>query len=147
VPGWETGAGDKPQSDGETGDNPPAGVRRLTEIKVRGANCRKMVTGETIGGNIVLSLRHFFTAPERGQLFHVMVDKLGLRAALESRPNADAVMKRAQARCADCGREDSCQSWMAENEAAGEAPYFCKNHDMFERLKHDIEAEKELQTA
>ena len=95
----------------------------------------------------MLSLRHFFTAPERGELFHVMVDKLGLRAALESRHGADAVMKRAQARCAECGREDSCQSWMASNETAGEAPYFCKNHDMFERLKHDIEAEKALQSA
>ena len=95
----------------------------------------------------MLSLRHFFTAPERGQLFHVMVDKLGLRAALESRPGAEAVMKRAQQRCANCGREDTCQNWLAENETAGEAPYFCKNHDMFERLKHDIEAENELQSA
>jgi len=95
----------------------------------------------------MLSLRHFFAAPERGALFHVMVDKLGLRTALEARPGSDAVMKRAQARCAGCGREDTCQSWMAENEIAPEAPYFCKNHDMFERLKHDIEAEKQLQTA
>jgi hypothetical protein len=56
-------------------------------------------------------------------------------------------MKRAQQRCANCGREDTCQNWLAENETPSEAPYFCKNHDMFERLKHDIEAEKELQTA
>lgn len=95
----------------------------------------------------MLSLRHFLAAPERGRLFHVMVDKLRMRAALASRPAAEAVMKRAQARCAGCGREDTCQSWLAENERPAEAPYFCKNHDLFERLKHDIEAEKDLQTA
>jgi len=95
----------------------------------------------------MLSIRHFFAAPERGALFQVMVDKLGLRAALEARPNSESVMKRAQSRCADCGREDTCQTWMAENEQPGEAPYFCSNHDMFERLKHDIEAETAVRAA
>ncbi|WP_425418627.1 DUF6455 family protein [Oricola indica] len=95
----------------------------------------------------MLSMRHFFAAPGRGSLFHVMVDKLRMCGALESRPNSDAVMKRAQARCADCGREDTCQSWMAENDQPDETPYFCKNHDLFERLKHEIEAEEALQTA
>jgi len=95
----------------------------------------------------MLSFRHFFPAPEKGWLFRVMVEKLGMRAELESRPNSDAVANRAQARCADCGREDTCQVWMAENDAPGEAPYFCRNHDLFERLKHDIEVEAALQTA
>ncbi|MFZ2099211.1 MAG: DUF6455 family protein [Oricola sp.] len=89
----------------------------------------------------MLSLRHFFASPERGKLFHAMVDKLGLRDAVESRPQAKDVMRRAQARCADCGREDSCTTWLEENERPAQAPYFCKNHDMFERLKHDIEME------
>jgi hypothetical protein len=31
--------------------------------------------------------------------------------------------------------------------APAEAPYFCKNHDLFERLKHEIESEAALQTA
>ena len=95
----------------------------------------------------MLSLRHFFDTPERGSLFHVMVDKLGLRAAIESRPHAKKVKKRAQARCAECGREDTCQSWLADNEQPDEAPYFCKNHDMFERLKHDMELEKGAEAA
>ncbi|GAB4352139.1 MAG: hypothetical protein Kow0026_09570 [Oricola sp.] len=116
-------------------------------IKATRANCRMIVAKETNGGDIVLSLRHLFAAAERGQLFHVMVDRLGLRSAIESRPHAKEVMKRAQQRCADCGREDECQVWLAENETAREAPCFCKNHDMFERLKHDIEIEKALQTA
>jgi hypothetical protein len=95
----------------------------------------------------MLSLRHFFEAPERGKLFHVMVEKLGLGDAIASRPHAKEVTKRAQARCAECGREDSCMTWLAENEEPAEAPYFCKNHDMFERLKHDIEAENDFQAA
>ena len=56
-------------------------------------------------------------------------------------------MKRAQARCAGCGREDSCQAWMTENEQPDAAPYFCGNHDMFERLKHEIESEAALRAA
>ena len=95
----------------------------------------------------MLSIRQFFAAPERGQLFHAMVDKLGMRGALESRPHSEAVMKRAQDRCAECGREDACRQWMAETDAPEETPSYCKNHDLFERLKHDIEAEAALQTA
>ena len=95
----------------------------------------------------MLSFRHFFPAPEKGWLFNVMVDKLGMRAGLESRSSSEAVAKRAQARCADCGREDTCQVWLAENDTPDEAPYFCKTHDLSERLKHDIEVEAALQTA
>jgi len=76
-----------------------------------------------------------------------MVDKLGLRSALESRPHADKVMKRAQARCADCGQEDACTTWMAENDQPGEAPEYCRNHDMFERLKHDLAMEGQVEAA
>ncbi|WP_421859107.1 DUF6455 family protein [Oricola sp.] len=92
----------------------------------------------------MLSYRHFFQAPERGTLFQAMVDKLRMRLALTNRPNSAAVMKRASERCAECDREDSCVSWMATNAEPDEAPYFCKNHDLFERLKHDIEAERRL---
>lgn len=95
----------------------------------------------------MLSIRQFFAVAERGGLFHVMVDKLGMRDALQSRPNSEAVIKRAEARCAGCGRESECQTWMAENAAPVETPGYCRNHDLFERLKHDIEAEAALQTA
>ena len=93
----------------------------------------------------MLSLRHFLEAPERGSLFQAMVDKLRMRLALTARPQSAAVMKRAAERCAECGREDSCVAWMAANAEPDEAPYFCKNHDLFERLKHDIEAERTLE--
>jgi hypothetical protein len=93
----------------------------------------------------MLALRRFFEKPARGTLFEAMVDKLRLRGALQSRPSSDAVMKRASERCAGCGREDSCVAWMEGNAEPDEAPYFCKNHDMFERLKHDIEAETVLE--
>ncbi|MCI5075840.1 DUF6455 family protein [Oricola sp.] len=95
----------------------------------------------------MLSIRHFFATPRRGMLFHVMVEKLGLRQALDARPQVEAVVKRAQSRCAGCGREDSCQVWLSDNDSPAEAPYFCKNHDMLERLKHEVEAEAVLQPA
>ncbi|MAS08359.1 MAG: hypothetical protein CL534_27210 [Ahrensia sp.] len=95
----------------------------------------------------MLSIRHFFAAPEKGWLFDIMVNKLGMRTALQSRANSEAVAKRAQARCAECDREDSCQNWLASNDKPDEAPYFCRNHDLLARLKHDTEVEATLQTA
>ena len=87
----------------------------------------------------MLSLQRFFDVPARRTLFHAMLDKLGLRDAITSLDSSAAVMARADKRCADCGREDSCAVWLAETVQSDEAPYFCKNHDLFERVKHDIE--------
>lgn len=89
------------------------------------------------------SLRAFFQNPERGKLFHVMVGKLGMRRALESRPGSEAVINRAVQRCAECDREDSCQAWLRGNPEPVSAPYFCKNHDLFERLRHEVDIEAE----
>ena len=95
----------------------------------------------------MISLRTLMPAQKRGWLFHVMINRLGMRDALASRPNSEAVARRAQARCADCGRESACQTWLADNAAPSEAPSFCKNHDLFERLKHEIEAAPARQAA
>lgn len=95
----------------------------------------------------MFSIRQIFGHQERGTLFDAMVDKLGLREAMVSRPNSAGVMRRADARCAQCGQETACSQWLAERETADEAPSYCRNHDLFERIKHDIEAEGGLHLA
>lgn len=95
----------------------------------------------------MLSIRHFFPVPEKGWLFDVMVNRLGLRTGLAERPQSETVIKRARERCADCGREDTCQAWMMENAQPETAPYFCRNHDMLERLKREVETEAVLNAA
>lgn len=95
----------------------------------------------------MFSIRNFFDQFEGQPLFQAMLDKLGLRKAILSRQNSATVMRRAGERCAECGREESCRIWLDEMDEPAEAPRFCRNHDLFERLKHDIEAEELLQTA
>ncbi|TCD14495.1 DUF6455 family protein [Oricola cellulosilytica] len=95
----------------------------------------------------MFSIRNLFDHSGNQLLFQAMLDKLGLRQAILTRHNSGTVMRRAEERCAECGREESCRIWLDEMDEPIEAPRFCRNHDLFERLKHDIEAEELLQTA
>ncbi len=71
---------------------------------------------------------------ETQPLMEAMIEKLGLTSAMRRLPDRRGVLARASARCALCERPDSCAEWLAENTAADEAPYFCRNHDLFERV-------------
>ena len=82
----------------------------------------------------------------QADLMDTMIDTLGVRSALESRPDQANVMRRAAGRCMGCNESAACEQWLTENDSAAEAPQYCRNHDMFERLIHDIEAER-LQNA
>lgn len=93
------------------------------------------------------TLVKYLGIPEYRPLFHAMVDKLGLRDALVARPHRVAVVARAEARCAGCGQEKACSAWLAENDDPAEAPAYCRNHDLFERIKREVEAERGLQLA
>ncbi|WP_306117897.1 MULTISPECIES: DUF6455 family protein [unclassified Roseitalea] len=74
-------------------------------------------------------------------LFQAMSDRLGLSEAFARRAGHGDAPRRAVDRCMSCDQVSACESWLAENAAPVEAPGYCRNHDMFERLKHDIEAE------
>ena len=78
----------------------------------------------------------------KADLMEQMIDTVDVRDALETRANHADVLRRAANRCMTCAEPDACQSWLAEHDHADEAPGYCRNHDMFERLKHDIEAER-----
>jgi hypothetical protein len=42
-------------------------------------------------------------------------------------------------RCMSCGKPDACSAWLAEHGSAEEAPSFCRNHDLFARLREHAE--------
>ncbi len=78
-------------------------------------------------------IRHFLTTEESG-LVEAMIRKLGLCETMRRLPDRRAVLARAVARCAGCAQPDACRHWLAGADVADEAPSYCTNHDLFERL-------------
>ncbi len=76
---------------------------------------------------------------KRTELFDAMVDKLGVRGAMAERGDQGNLMRRAVSRCMGCTDGKACSHWLDTLETAAEAPNYCRNHDMFARLKNEIE--------
>lgn len=55
--------------------------------------------------------------------------------------NGEGAFRRASERCQDCPEPEACEEWLASHERAPEAPPFCRNHDLFVRLKDRMETE------
>ncbi len=83
-------------------------------------------------------IRHYLKPVPR---FHRMVQLLGVRSRIEALPDSGAVLRRAEKRCEGCSEPQACDAWMDGRETAGEAPKYCRNHDLFERLIDQIEKE------
>jgi Family of unknown function (DUF6455) len=77
---------------------------------------------------------------EGGELKDAMVAKLGLKQAMDSLPDHANIHDRAQKRCMTCNNAADCARWLATENAPDEAPDYCKNHDLFERITDKIEA-------
>lgn len=71
-----------------------------------------------------------------------MMDAVGVTNSLKSLPGAAGVLRRSTVRCLRCANADSCKAFLDTNQTAQEAPGYCRNHDLFERIKRDIEAEQ-----
>ena len=74
-------------------------------------------------------------------LFEQMVKKLNLRDELSAVPRSPEVTRRAFSRCLTCAEPGACAEWLEETPVADEAPDYCRNHDMLERLKKLTPAE------
>ncbi len=71
-----------------------------------------------------------------------MMDVVGVNNKLKTLPDAPGVLRRAVLRCQTCDNTEECQSFLDANSSADEAPVYCRNHDLFARLKREIEADK-----
>ncbi|MEX0347219.1 MAG: DUF6455 family protein [Rhizobiaceae bacterium] len=85
---------------------------------------------------------YFGKAFRHMELMDRMMDAVGVTGKLKSLPGAANVLRRASARCRTCKYPGSCEVLLDNNELLDEAPRYCRNHDLFIRLKQEIEAEK-----
>lgn len=65
-----------------------------------------------------------------------MFSKFGVRDSFAELPHGPEVLRRATLRCASCSEAGDCASWLDANAAPAEAPAYCRNHDLIERLRH-----------
>jgi hypothetical protein len=84
-------------------------------------------------------LNFFFRAHEDAPLMDAMIGKLGLAEAMRTLPDQRAVLRRASERCLTCKHPDFCAGWLADVENPTEAPFYCRNHDLFERITERVE--------
>lgn len=90
-----------------------------------------------------MKLFGFFSRVSRNiDLLDRMMVKLGVRDRFASLPNGGDVLRRAAIRCMTCDQAHACSAWLDANEKQIEAPAFCRNHDLFERVKHRVEADQ-----
>lgn len=74
----------------------------------------------------------------RADLYERMVDTLGMREPIARLADAPGVNRRAVTRCMTCDKPGECAQWLDEAEAPREAPAYCRNHDLFERLNKAV---------
>ncbi len=82
-----------------------------------------------------MNIINFFTRlNERAVLMDAMISKLGLTDTVASLASQPDVLRRATFRCHTCERPQECAEWLADAQDPTEAPAYCKNHDLFERM-------------
>jgi len=68
-------------------------------------------------------------------LFERMMATLDVRDRLGRLQGGGDALRDAAAQCRSCGDPDACRAWLASHGSAEEAPGFCRNHDLFARLR------------
>ncbi len=71
----------------------------------------------------------------KSDLIEQMMTTLEVRDRFAELPSGGEVLRNAMLRCMSCGKPDACSAWLAEHGSAEEAPDFCRNHDLFARLR------------
>lgn len=81
----------------------------------------------------------FSTMMKRAGLVDRMAKTVGAKNALAQHPSRAALTRRAVTRCGTCDETSACKQWLSDHETADQAPGYCRNHDLFERLKKAAE--------
>lgn len=64
-----------------------------------------------------------------------MMGVVGVRAGIRQLPDAADQLRNAANRCLTCRSADACAHFLEVNPTAEHAPVYCRNRDLFERLK------------
>ena len=95
--------------------------------------------GNTIEEWIMSVLDIFNRLTQQADLMDAMMKKLGVADEILQLPDHAGVLRRAANRCLTCDRPDACEHWLAHESHPDEAPGFCRNHDLFERVLGNME--------
>jgi hypothetical protein len=68
-------------------------------------------------------------------LIEQMMATLDVRDRFAGLPGGGEALRNAVVRCMTCSKPDACSAWVAKHRSADEAPDFCRNHDLFARLR------------
>ena len=85
----------------------------------------------------------FSRLTRQADLMDTMMEKLGVADEMRHLPDHAAVLRRAANRCLTCEKPDACAHWLANEADPDEAPGFCRNHDLFERVLDTMDQEKQ----
>lgn len=69
------------------------------------------------------------------ELMERMFAKFGVREQFAEISQGPEVLRRAAMRCASCTDTEACAAWLDTNAAPAEAPDYCRNHDLIERMR------------
>jgi hypothetical protein len=90
---------------------------------------------------MIMSVLDIFSRlTKQADLMDAMMKKLGVADEIWKLPDHAGVLRRAANRCMTCDRPDACQHWLSHETNPDEAPSFCRNHDLFERVLTNAEA-------
>ena len=76
----------------------------------------------------------FSRLTKQADLMDAMMTKLGVADEIWKLPDHAGVLRRAANRCMTCDQPDACQYWLSHEAHPDEAPSFCRNHDLFQRV-------------
>ncbi|MEP3438467.1 MAG: DUF6455 family protein [Hoeflea sp.] len=86
-------------------------------------------------------LNIFNRLTQQADLMDAMMKKLGVADEMWKLPDHAGVLRRAANRCLTCDRPDACEHWLTNETNPDEAPEFCRNHDLFDRVLDNMETE------
>lgn len=87
-----------------------------------------------------MSVLDIFTRlTKQADLMDAMIKKLGVGEEIWSLPDHAGVLRRAANRCLTCDEPEACEHWLAHEANPDEAPAFCRNHDLFERVLKKVD--------
>lgn len=75
----------------------------------------------------------------KSDLIEQMMTTLDVRERFAELPAGGEALRNAMLRCMSCGKPEACSAWLSEHGNAEEAPSFCRNHDLFARLREHAE--------
>lgn len=88
-----------------------------------------------------MSILSYFNRLARNTvLMQKMFARVGIDGWFSQNPHGPEVLRRAALRCGTCMNEAECEQWLETHGTADQAPDFCRNRDLVERITRELNA-------